>query len=172
MKYIDYHKMKEFYTIAEVCHLFEMDKKELRYYSEKYGIFPQEDQYGNHGFRKVLVRKLHNYIYKEQKNSKFSSAPYCSFYVPPREMYMLLLNLVILYAICVNAEIYFCMVWNARGSLQSISHLYACKIASLASGFDYFSSCLRANTKAGEPPLLMVLRLYGGKKRCQMRPMM
>ena len=95
MKYIDYHKMKEFYTIAEVCHLFEMDKKELRYYSEKYGIFPQEDQYGNHGFRKVLVRKLYNYIYKEQKNSKFSSAPYCSFYVPPREMYMLLPNLVI-----------------------------------------------------------------------------
>ena len=94
MKYIDYHKMKEFYTIAEVCHLFEMDKKELRYYSEKYGIFPQEDQYGNHGFRKVLVRKLYNYIYKEQKNSKFSSAPYCSFYVPPREMYMLLPNLL------------------------------------------------------------------------------
>ena len=68
MKYIDYRNMKEFYTIAEVCHLFEMDKKELRYYSEKYGISPQEDLYGNHGFRKVLVRKLHNYIYKEQKN--------------------------------------------------------------------------------------------------------
>ena len=42
MKYIDYRNMKEFYTIAEVCHLFEMDKKELRYYSEKYGISPQE----------------------------------------------------------------------------------------------------------------------------------
>lgn len=40
MKYIDYRNMKEFYTIAEVCHLFEMDKKELRYYSEKYG-FPR-----------------------------------------------------------------------------------------------------------------------------------
>ena len=75
MKYIDYRNMKEFYTIAEVCHLFEMDKKELRYYSEKYGISPQEDLYGNHGFRKVLVRKLHNYIYKEQKNNEFSSAP-------------------------------------------------------------------------------------------------
>lgn len=95
MEYIDYRNIKEFCTITEVCHLFEMDKKELRYYSEKYGIPPQEDQHGNHGFRKVLVRKLHNYIYKEQKNSKFSSAPYCSFYVPPREMYMLLLNLVI-----------------------------------------------------------------------------
>lgn len=146
--------------------------KELQRYSEKYKIPPEQDQCGSYGFQKVKFCKLHNYIYKEQKNSKFSSAPYCSFYVSPREMYMLLLNLVILYAICVNAEIYFCMVWNARGSLQSISHLYACKIASLASGFDYFSSCLRANIKVGEPPLLMVLRLYGGKKRCQMRPMM
>lgn len=42
MKYIDYRNIKEFCTIAEVCHLFEMDKNELRYYSEKYGISPQE----------------------------------------------------------------------------------------------------------------------------------
>ena len=74
MKYIDYRNMKEFYTIAEVCHLFEMDKKELRYYSEKYGISPQEDLYGNRGFRKVLVRKLHNSIYKEQYNQPRTSS--------------------------------------------------------------------------------------------------
>lgn len=66
MKYIDYKTMKDFYTVTEVCCLFEMNKQELRYYSEKYNISPQEDQYGNWGFRKVLVRKLHNYIYKEQ----------------------------------------------------------------------------------------------------------
>ena len=68
MKYINYKDMKDFYTIDEVCRLFEMDKAELRYYSEKYNISPQEDQYGNWGFRKTLVRKLHNYIYKEQRN--------------------------------------------------------------------------------------------------------
>ena len=67
MKYIDYNNMKEFYTIEEVCRLFELDKQELRRYSSKYGIEPQEDQYGNWGFRKILVRKLHNHIYKEQK---------------------------------------------------------------------------------------------------------
>ena len=67
MKYIDYSNMKEFYTIEEVCRLFELDKQELRRYSNKYGIEPQEDQYGNWGFRKILVRKLHNHIYKEQK---------------------------------------------------------------------------------------------------------
>ena len=68
MKYISYKDMKDFYTIDEVCRLFEMDKAELRHYSEKYNISPQEDQYGNWGFRKVLVRKLHNHIYKEQRN--------------------------------------------------------------------------------------------------------
>ena len=67
MKYIDYNNMKEFYTIEEVCRLFELDKQELRRYSIKYGIEPQEDQHGNWGFRKILVRKMHNHIYKEQK---------------------------------------------------------------------------------------------------------
>ena len=69
MKYINYNEMKDFYTIDEVCRLFEMDKAALRHYAEKYDIRPQEDQYGNWGFRKVLVRKLHNHIYQEQRNS-------------------------------------------------------------------------------------------------------
>ena len=75
MKYLDYRGMKEYYTIDEVCRLFEISKQELKHYADKYSIQPQEDQYGNWGFRKVLIRKLHNYIYKEQKNSKLSSAP-------------------------------------------------------------------------------------------------
>ncbi|WP_442872231.1 hypothetical protein [Agathobaculum sp.] len=57
----------------EVCRLLEMDKQELRQYSEKYGIRPQEDQYGNWGFRKILVCKLHNSIYKEQRNGSTSN---------------------------------------------------------------------------------------------------
>ena len=62
-------------------------------------IIEHEKNEGDHRFHLTTVQNngwlRHNYIYKEQKNSKFSSAPYCSFYVPPREMYMLLLNLVI-----------------------------------------------------------------------------
>ena len=68
MKYIDYRTMKDFYTIDELCRLFEIDRNTLRHYTEKYHIMPEEDQYGNWGFRKVLVRKLHNFIYKEQYN--------------------------------------------------------------------------------------------------------
>ncbi len=73
MKYIEYRTMKDFYTVAEVCHLFEMDKQTLKQYAAKYNIQPQEDQYGNWGFRKVLVRKLHNAIYKEQQTVEPSS---------------------------------------------------------------------------------------------------
>lgn len=42
MKYIDYKNMKDFYTIAEVCRLFEMEMMELQRYSEKYKIYTQE----------------------------------------------------------------------------------------------------------------------------------
>ena len=52
MKYLDYRGMKEYYTIDEVCRLFEISRQELRHYAEKYDIQPQEDQYGNWGFRK------------------------------------------------------------------------------------------------------------------------
>lgn len=58
MKYLDYRGMKEYYTIDEVCRLFEISRQELKHYADKYGIQPQEDQYGNWGFRKVLVRMI------------------------------------------------------------------------------------------------------------------
>ena len=49
MKYLDYRGMKEYYTIDEVCRLFEISKQELKHYADKYSIQPQEDQYGNWG---------------------------------------------------------------------------------------------------------------------------
>ena len=67
MKYFDYKTMKDFYTIAEVCRLFEMEKSELQRCANKYAVKPVEDQYGNWGFLKREVRKLHNILYKEQK---------------------------------------------------------------------------------------------------------
>ena len=36
--YIEYRKMKGFYTIEEVCDLFQMDKNQLRQKSEFYSI--------------------------------------------------------------------------------------------------------------------------------------
>ena len=36
MKYLDYRGMKEYYTIDEVCRLFEISKQELKHYADKY----------------------------------------------------------------------------------------------------------------------------------------
>lgn len=50
MKYLNYNDMKkDFYTIYDVCYLFEMDKRELKSYSERYNIVPKQNQYGNLG---------------------------------------------------------------------------------------------------------------------------
>lgn len=67
MRYIDYKAMKDFYMVAEVCELFEMNRQKLQRYSEQYGVQPQQDQMGNWGFSKVRVRKLHNAIYKAER---------------------------------------------------------------------------------------------------------
>ena len=73
MKYIDYKNMKDFYTIAEVCRLFEMEMIELQRYSEKYKIHPQEDQYGNWGFRKQMFSltaiKIRKRVFTTSKKS-------------------------------------------------------------------------------------------------------
>lgn len=63
--YIIYKELKEFYTISEICKLFEMEKPELRRKCEKYDIQPRRNEIGEHGFIKYDVRKLHNAIYHE-----------------------------------------------------------------------------------------------------------
>lgn len=67
LNYIDYRNANEFYTIDEVCNEFDLSKKELQHYSEKYKILPKQDQCGNYDLRKVRFFKLHNFVYKEQK---------------------------------------------------------------------------------------------------------
>lgn len=63
--FINYKDLKEFYTIPEVCKLFNMEKAELRKKCEKYGIEPRRNEIGEYGFVKYDVRKLHNTIYHE-----------------------------------------------------------------------------------------------------------
>lgn len=48
--YIEYRKMKGFYTIEEVCDLFQMDKNQLRQKSEFYSILPRQNEIGEWGF--------------------------------------------------------------------------------------------------------------------------
>ena len=65
--YIDYYAMKEFYSIPEVCELFEMQKEELRKQCELYQVAPHRNEIGEYGFVKYDVRKLHNAIYKASR---------------------------------------------------------------------------------------------------------
>ena len=59
--------MKEFYTISEVCELFEMQKDALRKYCDMYNVEPRRNEIGEYGFVTYDVRKLHNAIYKATK---------------------------------------------------------------------------------------------------------
>ena len=65
MKYIDYNGLKEFYTIPEICELFEMSKATLKEKSEQYEIPPSRNEIGEGGFSKYDVRRLHNKLYYE-----------------------------------------------------------------------------------------------------------
>ena len=77
MRYIDYKAMKDFYIIAEVCELFEVNMQKLRQYSEQYDVQPQQDQMGRWGFSKVHVRKLHNtcLLYTSTVSATVASTP-------------------------------------------------------------------------------------------------
>ena len=67
--YVDYKKMKEFYTIPEVCELFEMEKSELKVKCRQYDVHPRRNEIGEFGLVKYDVRKLHNAIYYENIRS-------------------------------------------------------------------------------------------------------
>ena len=65
--YINYFEMKEYYTIPEVCELFEMSKEDLRKQCDLYGVVPRRNEIGEYGFVKYDVRKLHNAINKANR---------------------------------------------------------------------------------------------------------
>lgn len=63
--YVQYKDLKEFYTIPELCKLFNMDKSQLKKKCTQYVIEPRRNEIGDYGFVKYDVRKLHNTIYHE-----------------------------------------------------------------------------------------------------------
>jgi len=64
--YINYNDLDEFYTIKEVCKLFQMEKSTLKQKCKQYDIEPRRNEIGDYGFVKYDVRKLHNNIYHEE----------------------------------------------------------------------------------------------------------
>ena len=74
--YINYKNMKEFYTIKEVCELFQMRKDELRQQCETYQVEPRRNEIGEYGFVKYDVCKLHNLIYHADKTDAKIESPW------------------------------------------------------------------------------------------------
>lgn len=75
--YINYHELdKEFYTIPEVCQLFQVEKSYLKEKSKLYHIDPRQNEIGEYGFVKYDVRKLHNLLYHEDRENKQADDPW------------------------------------------------------------------------------------------------
>ena len=65
--YINYNELDEFYTLKSVCNLLKMDKETLKQSCKRYGISPQKNEVGDWGLTRFDVRKLHNFLYYEDK---------------------------------------------------------------------------------------------------------
>jgi len=65
--YINYKGLNEFYTISELCRLFQMQKPDLKSKCKQYGIEPRRNEIGEPGFVSYDVRKLHNLLYYENR---------------------------------------------------------------------------------------------------------
>ena len=69
LPYIDYNSLEEFHTLKSVCSLFKIDKDKLREKCGQYGISPQKNEVGDWGLTRFDVRKLHNFLYYEDKKN-------------------------------------------------------------------------------------------------------
>ena len=74
--YIRYSELDEFYTIKEVCKLFQMEKSTLKQKCKEYGIEPRRNEIGDYGFVKYDGRKLHNFLYYEGKEHAKEDDPW------------------------------------------------------------------------------------------------
>ena len=68
IRYIAYAELGDFYSIQDVCHMLEMDKENLRKSCEKYGVRPSRSEMGDWGLTCHDLRRLHNFLYKEEKS--------------------------------------------------------------------------------------------------------
>ena len=71
--YINYKEHYEFYTIPQICSLLDFSKQELKEKCERYGVKPRRNEIGDYGLVKYDVRKLHNSLYYEGRDSEKKS---------------------------------------------------------------------------------------------------
>ncbi len=66
--YINYNELDEFYTLKGVGNLLKMGKETLKQNCKRYDINPQRNEIGDWGLTCHDLRRLHNFLYKAEKN--------------------------------------------------------------------------------------------------------
>ena len=73
INYINYNDLDDFYTISQICTLFNMDRNVLKERCNQFKVMPRRNDIGEIGLVRYDVRRLHNAIYYDGKEKPFTS---------------------------------------------------------------------------------------------------
>ena len=73
INYINYNDLDDFYTISQICTLFNMDRDVLKERCNQFNVMPRRNDIGEIGLVRYDVRRLHYAIYYDGREKPFSS---------------------------------------------------------------------------------------------------
>ena len=73
INYINYNDLDDFYTISQICTLFNMDRNVLKDRCNQFNVMPRRNDIGEIGLVRYDVRRLHHAIYYDGREKPFSS---------------------------------------------------------------------------------------------------
>lgn len=73
INYINYNDLDDFYTISQICTLFNMDRNVLKDRCNQFDVMPRRNDIGEIGLVRYDVRRLHHAIYYDGREKPFSS---------------------------------------------------------------------------------------------------
>ena len=68
--FIDYNRLKDFYTIGESCALLGMEKGDMKTKCQELDVTPTWNENDEPGFTRNDFRKLHNAVYHEKHTGR------------------------------------------------------------------------------------------------------
>lgn len=71
--YINYNELNDFYTLSQLCTLFNMDRDVLQERCHQFDVMPRRNDIGEIGLVRYDVCRLHHAIYYDGREKPFSS---------------------------------------------------------------------------------------------------
>ena len=71
--YINYNELNDFYTLSQLCTLFNMDRDVLQERCRQFDVMPRRNDIGEIGLVRYDVRRRHYAIYYDGRETPFSS---------------------------------------------------------------------------------------------------